>query len=118
MQAAPLIQEWVGLVGIAVIKYVFAFHRTVLPSPADGSATPEVPSVLEQLVTHVPDLIVYRSHDAPLPQTIHSYGVVMFGDISGSLYMGEIFGLINYAPSFLFINICNDFVSFRVHCSV
>lgn len=65
-------------------KYVCAFHCTVLPFPADGRATPEVPPVLEQLVTHVPDLIVYRSHDAPLPQTIHSYGVVMFGDISGS----------------------------------
>ena len=39
--------------------------------------------VLEQLATHVPDLIVFRSHDAPLPQTIHSYGVIMFGDISG-----------------------------------
>ena len=76
------------------LYYVCAFHRTVLPSPADRSATPEVPSVLEQLVTHVPDLIVYRSHDAPLPQTIHSYGVVMFGDISGS--QSEIFGLINY----------------------
>lgn len=39
--------------------------------------------VLEQLATHVPDLIVFRSHDAPLPQTVHSYGVIMFGDISG-----------------------------------
>ena len=41
--------------------------------------------ILEQLATHVPDLIVFRSHDAPLPQTIHSYGVIMFGDISGNL---------------------------------
>lgn len=39
--------------------------------------------ILEQLTTHVPDLIVFRSHDAPIPQTIHSYGVIMFGDISG-----------------------------------
>ena len=44
---------------------------------------------LEQLVSHIPDLVVARAYDAPLPQTIHSYGVVMFADISGknvSLY--------------------------------
>ncbi len=44
----------------------------------------EVPPVLEQLVTHIPDMVVYRAHNAPMPQTIHSYGVVMFADISGT----------------------------------
>lgn len=50
------------------------------------SEAEQLEPVLEQLATHVPDLIVFRSHDAPLPQTIHSYGVIMFGDISGKLY--------------------------------
>lgn len=45
----------------------------------------EVSAVLEQLVTHIPDMVVYRAHNAPLPQTIHSYGVVMFADISGKI---------------------------------
>ena len=44
----------------------------------------ELPLVLEQLASHIPDLVVYRAHNAPLPQTIHSYGVVMFADISGT----------------------------------
>ena len=51
----------------------------------DESEAEQLEPVLEQLATHVPDLIVFRSHDAPLPQTIHSYGVIMFGDISGKL---------------------------------
>ena len=61
------------------IKYYFPTGLEV-----EGNSTPAVPPTMEQLVTHVPDLVVYRSHSAPLPQTIHSYGVVMFGDISGS----------------------------------
>ena len=51
----------------------------------DNGGEEQLDPVLEQLATHVPDLIVFRSHDAPLPQTIHSYGVVMFTDISGKL---------------------------------
>lgn len=51
----------------------------------DNGGGEQLEPVLEQLATHVPDLIVFRSHDAPLPQTIHSYGVVMFTDISGKL---------------------------------
>ena len=51
----------------------------------DNVGGEQLEPVLEQLATHVPDLIVFRSHDAPLPQTIHSYGVVMFTDISGKL---------------------------------
>lgn len=52
-----------------------------------GQEETEVNPVLEQLVTHIPDLIAYRVHDAPLPQTIHSYGVVMFADISGIYFI-------------------------------
>ncbi len=60
--------------------------RQSLESSVDyESAAEKLEPVLEQLATHVPDLIVFRSHDAPLPQTIHSYGVIMFGDISGNL---------------------------------
>ena len=43
----------------------------------------ECSSVLEQLVTHVPDIIVHHSNDQSVPRTINSYGVVMFADISG-----------------------------------
>lgn len=50
-----------------------------------GDDSEQLEPILEQLATHVPDLIVFRSHDAPLPQTIHSYGIVMFGDISGKV---------------------------------
>lgn len=57
-------------------------RSSVAENESDGQ--PLEPA-LEQLATHVPDLIVFRSHDAPLPQTIHSYGVVMFTDISGNL---------------------------------
>ena len=38
---------------------------------------------LSQLATYVPDVVIHRSHTAPIPQTVHSYGVVMFADISG-----------------------------------
>lgn len=38
---------------------------------------------LDQLATHVPDVVIHRSHTAPIPQTVHSYGVVMFADVSG-----------------------------------
>ena len=37
------------------------------------------------------DLIVFRSHDTPLSQTIHSYGVIMFGDISGKLWITNLY---------------------------
>ena len=47
------------------------------------NSTLELTQIFGQLVTHVPDLVVHRSHDEPLPQTVHSYGVVMFADISG-----------------------------------
>ena len=40
-------------------------------------------AILEQLATHIPDLVIQRPHDAPLPQTVLSYGVILFADISG-----------------------------------
>ena len=39
--------------------------------------------VLEQLVTHIPDIVVQRPVNSPNPQTVRSYGVLMFADISG-----------------------------------
>ena len=54
-----------------------------IENEAEEELKQELEPVLEQLATHVPDLIVFRTHDAPLPQTIRSYGVVMFADISG-----------------------------------
>jgi len=43
----------------------------------------KVNAVLNQLVTHAPDLIAYRDPNAALPETTDTYGVVMFADISG-----------------------------------
>ena len=40
-------------------------------------------SELVQLATHVPDTVIMRSPNAPIPDTHNSYGVVMFLDISG-----------------------------------
>ena len=54
-------------------------------TPSTSTST-QIPMALEQLVTHIPDLVVHRSHGEPLPQTIHSYGVVMFTDISGGYF--------------------------------
>lgn len=39
--------------------------------------------VLEQLATHIPDMVLYRSPQAPVPQITHCYGVIMFLDVSG-----------------------------------
>ena len=49
----------------------------------DSDDAVTAPHEIQQLVAHVPDMVVYRSHEAALPQTIYSYGVVMFVDISG-----------------------------------
>lgn len=38
---------------------------------------------LEQLATHIPDMVLYRSPQAPVPQITHCYGVIMFLDVSG-----------------------------------
>ena len=40
---------------------------------------------LEQLATHIPDMVLYRSHLAPVPQITHCYGVIMFLDVSGTI---------------------------------
>lgn len=40
---------------------------------------------LEQLATHIPDLVFQKPQSDHLPQTIHSYGVIVFADISGEL---------------------------------
>ena len=42
---------------------------------------------LEQLATHIPDMVLYRSHLAPVPQITHCYGVIMFLDVSGTINM-------------------------------
>ena len=47
------------------------------------SSAIECHDVLEQLITHVPDIVVHRSPKSLIPQTVQSYGVLMFGDISG-----------------------------------
>jgi hypothetical protein len=39
--------------------------------------------VLEQLATHIPDLVIQKPLIDHLPQTIYSYGVIVFADISG-----------------------------------
>ena len=44
-------------------------------------------SVAEQLASHIPDVVIQRPHDAPLPQTVHSYGVIVFADISGMIFL-------------------------------
>ena len=64
-------------------------EQTSNTEAVDNGGEAQLDPVLEQLATHVPDLIVFRSHDAPLPQTIHSYGVVMFTDISGKLVAAQ-----------------------------
>ena len=38
---------------------------------------------LEQLATHIPDLVLRRSPLDPVPQITHCYGVMMFLDVSG-----------------------------------
>ena len=43
----------------------------------------ELSVALEQLATHIPDMVLYRSHQAPVPQITHCYGVMMFLDVSG-----------------------------------
>ena len=44
---------------------------------------------LEQLVTHIPDLVIVRPTGESLPQTVHSYGVIVFADISGEIMIGN-----------------------------
>ncbi len=41
-------------------------------------------SAAEQLAAHLPDVVITRPYDAPIPQTIHTYGVIVFADISGN----------------------------------
>ena len=43
----------------------------------------ELSPILQQLATHIPDIILYRSYQSPVPQMIHGYGVLMFLDVSG-----------------------------------
>lgn len=43
--------------------------------------------VLEQLAAHIPDLVIQKPVSDHLPQTVHSYGVVVFADISGTLLL-------------------------------
>lgn len=56
---------------------------TDLPTAPLDSESEDDEDIL-QLLPYLPDLIVHRHHDAPLPQTEHSYGVIMFADISGT----------------------------------
>lgn len=39
--------------------------------------------VLERLATLIPDIVIQKPISDHLPQTIHSYGVIVFADISG-----------------------------------
>lgn len=39
---------------------------------------------MEQLAAHIPDLVIQKPVSDHLPQTVHSYGVVVFADISGT----------------------------------
>jgi len=50
---------------------------------ADPLLTMEL--ALEQLATHIPDIVLQRPHIDNPPQTIDSCGVVVFADISGIL---------------------------------
>ena len=45
----------------------------------------ELSVVLEQLATHIPDMVLYRSHEAPVPQIKHCFGVMMFLDVAGTV---------------------------------
>uniref|UniRef100_A0A1X7VFP5 Guanylate cyclase domain-containing protein n=1 Tax=Amphimedon queenslandica TaxID=400682 RepID=A0A1X7VFP5_AMPQE len=46
-------------------------------------AAPDNRIILEQLASHLPDLIVHRSSFPAVPETVNKYGVLLFGDISG-----------------------------------
>ena len=51
---------------------------------SEGEESMEFSSLaLEQLATHIPDMVLYRSHQSPVPQITHCYGVIMFLDVSG-----------------------------------
>ena len=58
----------------------------LVPSFSGGEDGEAVLSLLalEQLATHIPDMVLYRSHQAPVPQIVHCYGVIMFLDVSGT----------------------------------
>lgn len=47
------------------------------------TSAPTADSDFLQLLPFLPDIIVHRSHKSPISQTVHSFGVVMFADISG-----------------------------------
>ena len=41
--------------------------------------------VFKQIVAYVPDMVVHRSPDSPIPQAVETYGVLLFADISGKV---------------------------------
>ena len=40
-------------------------------------------STTERLAAHLPDVVIRRPLDTPLPFTVRSFGVIVFADISG-----------------------------------
>ena len=41
--------------------------------------------ILNQLLSHTPDLVALRSPESPVPETFQLYGIVLFADISGTI---------------------------------
>ena len=54
-------------------------------NPEESEEEKELSVVLEQLATHIPDMVLYCSHEAPVPQIKHCFGVMMFLDVAGTV---------------------------------
>ncbi len=70
------------------MQVVYSYHYInflsfVLPPDEPESVTALPDLKLLQLLPYLSDLTVHRHPNAPLPQTVNCYGVVMFADISG-----------------------------------
>ena len=62
---------------------MMASSHAVAVYPSSSSNSVDLNDVLKQLITHIPDIIVHRSPNSEIPETVGSYGVMMFADISG-----------------------------------